>query len=150
MGKSERNHRAAKAQKSSYSRMQNKIKKKGKHKGMLPQSLKKVQKRVEEHGFDLTNCNVRVLEKTPEEVLRQMSFVRGQGKHGNKQQLIKTLLSFKLKIEDRDVREGLYAQYLARCAKVYEHSSFAARGNVLKAIKLGGTKLKPTHVPNPR
>ena len=42
-----------------------------------------------------------------------MSFVRGGGKQGNKQQLINGLLGFKLKIQERDVREHLYAQYLA-------------------------------------
>jgi hypothetical protein len=42
-----------------------------------------------------------------------MSMVRGQGRQGNKQQLINGLLGFKMKIQTRDVREHLYAQYLA-------------------------------------
>ena len=128
-----------------------------------------------------------------------MSFVRGGGKQGNKQQLINGLLGFKLKIQERDVREHLYAQYLAvrhthtrahahththtwdaqpgtrpclqrlhtavpaaadavlsaalqRCAKMYEQSAFAARGDVLKAIKLGGgaAMLKKSPTPNAR
>lgn len=80
-----------------------------------------------------------------------MAIVRGEGRHGNKQQLIGRLLAFKPKIEKREVREHLYAQYLARCSKMYEESAFSARGDVLKAIKLGGIgSLKPAKMPNPR
>ena len=114
-----------------------------------------------------------------EDDLRGMSFVRGEGRQGNKQQLINGLLGFKMKIQKREVREHLYAQYLAvrgnsdhfatcasicilstvapcvqRCAKVYEQSAFAARGDVLKAIKLGAgvgaLKKSPSKVPNAR
>ena len=48
-----------------------------------------------------------------EEDLRAMSFVRGEGRQGNKQQLINGLLGFKMKIQKRETREHLYAQYLA-------------------------------------
>ena len=58
-----------------------------------------------------------------------MSFVRGGGKQGNKQQLINGLLGFKLKIQERDVREHLYAQYLAvrhtathTCTRTHTHT----------------------------
>ena len=58
-----------------------------------------------------------------------MSFVRGGGKQGNKQQLINGLLGFKLKIQERDVREHLYAQYLAvrhtathACTRAHTHT----------------------------
>eukprot|EP01043_Picozoa_sp_COSAG02_P013494 COSAG02_NODE_540_length_20599_cov_14.046339_16_plen_74_part_00 len=54
-----------------------------------------------------------VLRAAQEEDLRAMSFVRGEGRQGNKQQLINGLLGFKMKIQKRETREHLYAQYLA-------------------------------------
>jgi hypothetical protein len=154
MGKKERHARTAKAEKTSFSKLNNKIRKKGKNKGMLPQSMKSQKKRVEQYGFDLTQASRPQLEKLPvrarlhpsllrrfsspaatqpqpaivvltsrwfsglrsilqEDDLRAMSMVRGQGRQGNKQQLINGLLGFKMKIQTRDVREHLYAQYLA-------------------------------------
>lgn len=69
MAKKERLARTAKAQKSSFSNLQNKIRKKGKNKGMLPSSIKAQQggkkKRVEKYGFDLTQCQRAQLEKMP-------------------------------------------------------------------------------------
>ena len=156
MGKRESKLRQAKAEKGSFSRLVGKVKKKGKHKGKLPNSIKKGGggKRVEAHGFDLTNCSRPHLEKMPPEMLAQMCFVRGEGRHGNKQQLIDGLLKFKVKIQTREVREMLYAQYLARCAKVYSDSSFGARGSVLDAIKKGNglSSLSPVvkNTPNMR
>ena len=141
MGKKERHARTAKAEKSSFSKLHNKIRKKGKNKGKLPQSAKSQRKRVEQYGFDLTQAARPQLEKLPvrvntsihtvctccaiinsgcyllvhlqEDDLRAMSFVRGEGRQGNKQQLINGLLGFKMKIQKREVREHLYAQYLA-------------------------------------
>jgi hypothetical protein len=142
MGKKEKKARQAKAERGNYSKLINKVRKKGKNRGKLPQSLKSRGKlRAERHGFDLTGMARPELERLGEEELRQMSFVRGQGKVGNKNRLIDVLLGFKLKIQKREVREGLYAQYLARCAKEYADSEFSARGDVLTAIRsLGGKK----------
>ena len=134
MGKRESKLRQTKAEKGNFSRLVGKVKKKGKNKGQLPSMIKKTgggSKRVEAHGFDLTNCQRPHLEKMPPEVLQQMSFVRGQGRNGNKQQLIDGLLGFKIKIQTREVREMLYAQYLGRCATVYADSRFGAMQTTL-------------------
>ncbi len=53
-----------------------------------------------------------------------MSFVRGEGRQGNKQQLINGLLGFKMKIQKRETREHLYAQYLAVCRNFKTRSAF--------------------------
>ena len=63
MAKKERLARSAKAEKSSFSKLHNKIKKKGKNKGMLPQPGKSQRKRVEQYGFDLTQASRPQLEK---------------------------------------------------------------------------------------
>ena len=65
MGKKERHARTAKAEKTSFSKLNNKIRKKGKNKGMLPQSMKSQKKRVEQYGFDLTQASRPQLEKLP-------------------------------------------------------------------------------------
>lgn len=160
MGKREGKLRQVKAEKTNFSRLVGKVKKKGKNKGALPSTIKNKKssggsgKRVEAYGFDLTNCQRPHLEKIPPDVLQQMCFVRGQGRNGNKQQLIESLLAFKIRIQTREVREMLYAQYLARCSKVYSNSTFSARGSVLEAIKTGGgaKRLSPANkkVPNMR
>ena len=69
MGKKERNARVAKAEKSSFSKLNNKIRKKGKNKGLLPSSAKSQKKRVEQYGFDLTQAARPQLEKLPVRVL---------------------------------------------------------------------------------
>ena len=69
MGKKEKNARVAKAEKSSFSKLNNKIRKKGKNKGMLPSSAKSQRKRVEQYGFDLTQAARPQLEKLPVRVL---------------------------------------------------------------------------------
>jgi hypothetical protein len=65
MGKKERHARTAKAEKTSFSKLNNKIRKKGKNKGMLPQAMKSQKKRVEQYGFDLTQASRPQLEKLP-------------------------------------------------------------------------------------
>jgi hypothetical protein len=140
MGKQMKAARQAKAEKGNYGKLVNKVRKKGMHKGRLPQSLKRgSQQKTERFGFDLTGITRPQLEKLGEDELRQMSTVRGQGgRSSKKNSLIDSLLGFKAKIQTREVRESLYAQYLVRCAQEYQGSPFAARGSVLSAIRALG------------
>ena len=146
MGKKEKMARQAKAEKGNYRKLINRVRKKGKHKGRLPQTIKASrQQQGERFGFDLTGISRPELERLPEDELRQMSFVRGQGKTGKKNDLIEKLLGFKGIILQRPTREALYAQYLVRCAKEYAGSPFSARGDVLAAIRMGATSMANTN-----
>ena len=130
--------RQAKAEKGNYRKLINRVRKKGKHKGKLPQTLKSHRHlRGERFGFDLTSIFRPELERLHEDELRRMSFVRGQGKTGKKNDLIEKILGFKGIIVQRPRREALYAQYLVRCAQEYTDSPFSARGDVLSAIRMG-------------